>query len=192
MPGARERLVLATKCGIRPPWDGAQHCYDSSHSHIVSSVEDSLRRMGVDYVDLLMIHRPDDLGDPTEIVEAFGQLHDQGKVRWFGVSNYCPSQVLALQGAMNVPSSMWLQSAHASKAPSQSRSPRCATPALRRKSSPARRRPALPRNAWPTRSEADAGAIDTASKARPRLALPGVARPVLGCRPSSPATHHRY
>ncbi len=103
MPGARERLILATKCGIRPPWDGAQHCYDSSHSHIVASVENSLRRLGVDYVDLLMIHRPDYLGDPMEIVEAFGQLHDQGKVRWFGVSNYRPSQVLALQGAMNAP-----------------------------------------------------------------------------------------
>src|SRR5262245_17731471 len=47
MSGARERMVLATKCGIRPPWDGAQHCYDSSAAHITASVEGSLRRLGV-------------------------------------------------------------------------------------------------------------------------------------------------
>jgi predicted oxidoreductase len=103
MPGTRQHLILATKCGIRPPWDGRQHCYDSSHSHIVSSVEDSLRRLRVDYIDLLMIHRPDYLGDPAEIVRAFAQLHDQGKVRWFGVSNYKPSQIHALQSAMGAP-----------------------------------------------------------------------------------------
>ena len=103
MPGVRERLIIATKCGIRPPWDGAQHSYDSSHAHIVRSVENSLRSLGVDYIDLLMIHRPDYLGDPAEIVSAFTQLHDQGKVRWFGVSNFKPSQITALQSAMGAP-----------------------------------------------------------------------------------------
>lgn len=103
MPGTRERLIIATKCGIRPPWNGAQHCYDSSQTHIVNSVENSLRSLGVDYVDLLMIHRPDYLGDPEEIVRAFTQLHDAGKVRWFGVSNFKPSQITALQSAMGAP-----------------------------------------------------------------------------------------
>ena len=103
MPGTREHLIIATKCGICPPWDGAQHCYNSSHEHIVSSVEDSLRRLGVDYVDLMMILRPDYLGDPHEIVGAFAHLHDHGKVRWFGVSNFKPCQVAALQAAMGAP-----------------------------------------------------------------------------------------
>ena len=103
LPGVRETLILATKCGIRPPWDGRQHCYDSSRTHIVASVEDSLRRLGVDYVDLLMIHRPDYLGDPAEIAGAFEHLRTQGKARWFGVSNFRPSQVTALQSAMDAP-----------------------------------------------------------------------------------------
>ncbi len=103
IPGTRERLIIATKCGICPPWDGRQHSYNSSHEHIVASVEDSLRRLGVEYVDLLMIHRPDYLGDPGEIVGAFAHLHEQGKVRWFGVSNFKPSQIAALQSAMGAP-----------------------------------------------------------------------------------------
>ncbi len=102
MPGARQRMVLATKCGICPPWDGAQHCYDSSASHLIASVEGSLSRLGVDEVDLLMIHRPDYLGDPEEIAGAFSKLRHQGKVRWFGVSNFRPSQVSALQSACDL------------------------------------------------------------------------------------------
>jgi predicted oxidoreductase len=101
--GARERMVLATKCGICPPWDGAQHCYDSSAGHIVASVEGSLSRMGIEQIDLLMIHRPDYLGDPAEMAAAFGKLREQGKVRWFGVSNFKPSQLTALQAACDVP-----------------------------------------------------------------------------------------
>ena len=96
-PGMRERIVLATKCGICPPWDGRVHCYDSSAAYIVESVESSLKRLGTDSVDLLMIHRPDFLGDPLEIAAAFAQLHAQGKVREFGVSNFRPSQLTALQ-----------------------------------------------------------------------------------------------
>ena len=97
MPGMRERIVLATKCGICPPWDGRVHCYDSSAAYIIGSVEGSLKRIGTDSVDLLMIHRPDFLGDPLEIAAAFAQLHAQGKVREFGVSNFRPSQLAALQ-----------------------------------------------------------------------------------------------
>jgi predicted oxidoreductase len=96
-PGMRQRIVLATKCGICPPWDGATHCYNSSSAHIIASVEGSLKRLGVDFVDLLMIHRPDYLGNPEEIAAAFAQLRAQGKVREFGVSNFRPSQLAALQ-----------------------------------------------------------------------------------------------
>ncbi|MEO6786208.1 MAG: aldo/keto reductase [Chthoniobacteraceae bacterium] len=96
-PGMRERIVLATKCGIRPPWDGGTHCYDSSSAHIVASLEGSLKRLGTDFADVLMIHRPDFLGDPEEIGAAFAQLRAQGKVREFGVSNFRPSQLAALQ-----------------------------------------------------------------------------------------------
>jgi predicted oxidoreductase len=102
-PSLRDGLLIATKCGIRPPWDGAQHCYDSSREHIIRSVEKSLRSLCIDYIDLLMIHRPDYLGAPDEIVSAFAELHDAGKVRWFGVSNFKPSQVSALQSAMGAP-----------------------------------------------------------------------------------------
>ena len=96
-PGMRERIVLATKCGICPPWDGRTHCYDSSSAYIVESVEGSLKRLGTDFVDLLMIHRPDFLGDPADIAAAFTHLRAAGKVREFGVSNFRPSQLTALQ-----------------------------------------------------------------------------------------------
>lgn len=102
-PGMRQRIVLATKFGICPPWDGRTHCYDSSSAYIVASVEGSLKRLGVDFVDLLMIHRPDFLGDPGEIAAAFDRLRAQGKVREFGVSNFRPSQVTALQEHCTVP-----------------------------------------------------------------------------------------
>lgn len=95
--GMRQRIVLATKCGICPPWTGRTHCYDSSSAHIVASVEQSLLRLEVDFVDLLMLHRPDYLGDPSEIAAAFAQLRAEGKVREFGVSNYRPAQLAALQ-----------------------------------------------------------------------------------------------
>jgi predicted oxidoreductase len=101
--GMRQQIVLATKCGICPPWDGRPHCYDSSSRHIVASVEGSLRRLGVDFVDLLMLHRPDYLGDPMEIATAFAQLRAQGKVREFGVSNYHPSQITALRKFCSMP-----------------------------------------------------------------------------------------
>ncbi len=96
-PGMRERIVLATKCGICPPRDGRTHCYDSSSAYIIESVEGSLKRIGTDFVDLLMIHRPDFLGDPADIAAAFAQLRAQGKVREFGVSNFRPSQLATLQ-----------------------------------------------------------------------------------------------
>jgi predicted oxidoreductase len=103
IPGMRQRIVLATKCGICPPWDGRTHCYDSSSAYIVASVEGSLKRLGTDSVDLLMIHRPDFLGDPSDIAAAFTKLRAQGKVSEFGVSNFRPSQLAALQKHCRMP-----------------------------------------------------------------------------------------
>lgn len=102
-PEMRGRIVVATKCGICPPWDGAQQSYNSSAGHLHKSVEGSLARLGVEQIDLLMIHRPDYLGDPAEIAAAFSDLRAVGKVRWFGVSNFRPSQVTALQAACDFP-----------------------------------------------------------------------------------------
>jgi len=103
--GLRERILIATKCGIRKPGPatGAPYRYDFSGSYIVSSVEGSLRRMGIETIDLLMLHRPDYLMDPHEVAGAFLQLKDAGKVREFGVSNFRPSQVAALQKAVPLP-----------------------------------------------------------------------------------------
>jgi predicted oxidoreductase len=103
IPEMRAQIIVATKCGIRPPWNGQQHCYDSSAEHILASVDGSLARMGIERIDLMMIHRPDYLGDPAEIAGAFSKLRAAGKVRWFGVSNFRPSQVTALQKACDFP-----------------------------------------------------------------------------------------
>lgn len=104
--GMRERIVVATKCGIRFPDDpgpGAPYRYDASAAHIIRQTEGSLERMGIDTIDLLMIHRPDYLGDPGEIADAFDRLRASGKVREFGVSNFLPSQLSALQKACPMP-----------------------------------------------------------------------------------------
>lgn len=77
--------------------------YDTSRLHIVASVENSLRCLGADYIDLLLIHRPNPLLDPQEVNDAFGSLRDSGKVRHFGVSNFLPSQFEALAAKLDVP-----------------------------------------------------------------------------------------
>lgn len=104
--GMRERVLIATKCGIRPPGtprpDSPQR-YDFSADHIVRSCEQSLKRLGIESLDLLMLHRPDFLADPAEISLAFAQLKASGKVRYFGVSNFRPSLVTALQAACPMP-----------------------------------------------------------------------------------------
>ena len=105
IPEMRRNIVVATKCGIRraddPP--GAPARWDFSGEHIVRATEASLRRMGIETIDLLMLHRPDYLADPREIAGAFLQLHDAGKVRHFGVSNFRPSLVSALQAVCPLP-----------------------------------------------------------------------------------------
>ena len=104
-PGLREHVVLQTKCGIRrrdePP--GAPPRYDASYEHVVASVEGSLRRLGVEAVDVLLLHRPDPLMDPDEVARAFSALQEAGKVRAFGVSNHSAAQVDLLSRALAAP-----------------------------------------------------------------------------------------
>ncbi len=102
VPGMRERILIATKCGIRIPGDpqpDAPFRYDFSADYIISSCEGSLRRLGVETIDLYQLHRPDWLMDPTEVAVAFAKLNQAGKVREFGVSNFRPSQVTLLKQA---------------------------------------------------------------------------------------------
>ena len=90
-PGLRDRIVLATKGGIRP---GVP--YDSSKAYLIEACEASLRRLGVDEIDLYFVHRPDLLAHPADVAEALDHLVESGKVRAIGVSNHTPAQVLAL------------------------------------------------------------------------------------------------
>ena len=101
-PELRERLVIASKCGIRLPHlggAGEPYRYDSRPDYIVASCEDSLRRLNVERIDLFQLHRPDFLAHPGEVATAFDALARAGKVREFGVSNFRPAQVAALQKA---------------------------------------------------------------------------------------------
>lgn len=99
-PHLRERFQVVTKCGIQFPSVQkplqTSHIYETSAAHIVSSAENSLRNMGLDRLDLLLIHRPDPLMDADEIAEAFTQLRASGKVKHFGVSNFTTSQFALL------------------------------------------------------------------------------------------------
>ncbi|MCS6774926.1 MAG: aldo/keto reductase [Chloroherpetonaceae bacterium] len=103
VPGMRDEIIIVTKCGIKfPGWgmaEGVNH-YDFSAGHILQSVEGSLHRLGVETIDVLLLHRPDILMDPDEVAEAFSRLRAQGKVREFGVSNFTPAQVRALQSRL--------------------------------------------------------------------------------------------
>lgn len=106
VPGMREKILIATKGGIRFPGEPqpqSPHRYDFSASHIISSCEGSLKRMRIETIDLYQLHRPDFLADPQEIASAFAQLQKAGKVRYFGVSNFRPSLVIALQAACPMP-----------------------------------------------------------------------------------------
>ena len=93
----REDIYIQTKCAIH---DGQ---YDFSKEHILRSVDGSLSRLGVDYVDLLLLHRPDTLMEPEEVAEAFDHLQASGKVRAFGVSNHNAMQIELLKTAVTQP-----------------------------------------------------------------------------------------
>lgn len=102
----REDVIVQTKCGIRfpdSPVMGYPHRYDFSYEHITQSVEGSLKRLGVEYLDLLLLHRPDVLVEPEEVARAFDDLHRSGKVRWFGVSNHNGGQIELLKRYVKQP-----------------------------------------------------------------------------------------
>ncbi len=105
-PGLRDKLIVASKCGIRfagspGPDDPAR--YDFSAAYIEKSVEGSLQRLGIERLDLLMLHRPDYLMHAHEVAAAFDRLKTSGKVAHFGVSNFSPSQVELLDGEVSEP-----------------------------------------------------------------------------------------
>jgi len=102
LPGLRSQIIIATKCGIRfadEPSAGAPFRYDFSAEHIAASCEQSLRRLGIETIDVYQLHRPDWLMNAEEVATAFAKLKKEGKVREFGVSNFSPSQVSLLQQA---------------------------------------------------------------------------------------------
>lgn len=99
-PHLRQQLYLQTKCGIR---FGPPHRFDFSYEHIIASVEGSLKRLQTDYLDVLLLHRPDPLVEPEEVARAFDELHKTGKVRWFGVSNHTAAAMELLQKYLNQP-----------------------------------------------------------------------------------------
>lgn len=102
----RTDLILESKCGIRmenDPEPGQPARFDYSYEHIIESVEGSLRRLQTDYLDILLLHRPDALVEPEEVARAFDELQQSGKVRYFGVSNHYPAQIALLKKAVKQP-----------------------------------------------------------------------------------------
>jgi predicted oxidoreductase len=98
----REQVTLQTKAGIVPTGDGWAY-FDYSAKHLIEAAEGSLRALNTDYIDILLLHRPDALVEPEEVAAAFDQLHTQGKVRAFGVSNHSPRQIDLLKSAVQQP-----------------------------------------------------------------------------------------
>ena len=97
-PKYRKQMIIQTKCGIVP---GKR--YDFSKEHILKCVNESLERLHTDYVDILLLHRPDALCDPQEVAETFNELYEAGKVHYFGVSNHTPLQIELLKKYLKYP-----------------------------------------------------------------------------------------
>jgi len=93
----RSRMILQSKCGIR------KGMFDFSKEHILNSVDGILKRLKTDYLDVLLLHRPDALVEPEEVAEAFDKLESSGKVRHFGVSNQKPMQIDLLKKFVKQP-----------------------------------------------------------------------------------------
>lgn len=103
-PELRERMEIVTKTGIKMKGnhfsDQKLSFYDTTKEHIIEHATRSLKELGVDYIDTLLIHRPDPLMDPNEIAEAFVELKESGKVRTFGLSNHTPTQQSLIQSRL--------------------------------------------------------------------------------------------
>jgi predicted oxidoreductase len=93
----RDQIRIQSKVGIRAGF------FDSSREHILASVEQSLAALRTEYLDLLLIHRPDTLVEPDEVAAAFDELHTSGKVAAFGVSNHTPGQIELLAKSVRQP-----------------------------------------------------------------------------------------
>ena len=93
----RDKVIIQTKCGIV-----RGKMFDFSYEHIIESVDGSLKRLGTDYIDVLLLHRPDALMEPDEVARAFDELKASGKVRHFGVSNQNPYQMQLLQNSLDM------------------------------------------------------------------------------------------
>ncbi|WNQ11931.1 aldo/keto reductase [Paenibacillus aurantius] len=93
----REKMILQSKCGIR------KGMFDFSKDYILESVDGILKRLKTDYLDVLLLHRPDALVEPEEVAEAFDRLESSGKVRHFGVSNQNPMQIQLLKKFVKQP-----------------------------------------------------------------------------------------
>ena len=98
-PAERGEITIQTKAGIVP--EAAGTFYDFSSEHLVRQVEGSLRALNTDYIDVLLLHRPDALVEPEEVARAFDELEASGKVRAFGVSNHTPRQIDLLRTAVS-------------------------------------------------------------------------------------------
>jgi predicted oxidoreductase len=96
-PSDRESMIIQSKVGIR------EGSFDFSKEHILTSVDESLAALRTDFLDVLLLHRPDTLVEPDEVAEAFDTLHAAGKVRNFGVSNHTPGQIELLKRSVNQP-----------------------------------------------------------------------------------------
>ncbi len=96
-PALREKMILQTKCGIR------KGSFDFSKEHILEAVDGSLQRLQTDFIDVLLLHRPDALVEPEEVAEAFDLLQSSGKVHYFGVSNQNPMQIELLKKYVKQP-----------------------------------------------------------------------------------------
>jgi predicted oxidoreductase len=96
-PADRESMIIQSKVGIR------EGSFDFSKEHILTSVDESLAALRTDFLDVLLLHRPDTLVEPDEVAEAFDTLHAAGKVRNFGVSNHTPGQIELLKRSVNQP-----------------------------------------------------------------------------------------
>ncbi|UOE92469.1 aldo/keto reductase [Alkalihalobacillus sp. LMS39] len=102
-PQLRERIVIQSKCGIRFPEGEIPQRYDFSKDHIVNSVDGILHRLGIEQLDILLLHRPDPLIEPEDVAEAFEQLIKAGKVKHFGVSNMNAAQMRMIQAYVEDP-----------------------------------------------------------------------------------------